>query len=140
MTFSTPLTLMRHQYTHASPRFHCRCVKGFYYLPELKVHKLKHRRTRTAICSYPGCTKSYFSQSNLAKHAHTHCKIKWNCDKCDYSTSDERLLKSHQRKHEQQVKYTCDQCGCGFVYHTQWSRHCNKKNCRELKRSSSPEL
>ena len=102
MVFTMPLSLQRHQYVHSSPQFHCRCGKGFYFLVELKVHKLKHRRTRTAICSYPGCTKSYFSQADLAKHARTHLKIKWNCDWCDYTTNNERLLKSHKRKHEQQ--------------------------------------
>ena len=132
MVFTTPLSLQRHQYAHSLPRFHCRCGKGFYFLAELKVHKLKHRRTCTAICSYPGCTKSYFSQADWAKHAHTHLKIIWNCDRCDYTTNDERLLKSHKRKHKQKVKYTCSHCGRGFVYHTQWARHTNKNTCKKL--------
>ena len=138
MVFTTPSSLQRHQYVHSSPRFHCRCGKGFYFLVELKIHKLKHRRTCTGICTYPGCTKSYFSQLDLAKHACTHLKIQWNCNQCDYSTHDERLLKNHKRKHEQKIKYTCSHCGKGFVYHTQWARHTNKNSCKELKWSNSP--
>ena len=140
MVFTTPSSLQRHQYVHSTPRFHCRCGKGFYFLAELKIHKLKHRRTRIAICSYPVCTKSYFSQSDLVKHACMHLKIKWNCNQCDYSMHDERLLKSHKRKHEQKIKYTCSRCGKDFVYHTQWARHTNKNTCKELKCSSSPEV
>ena len=140
MTFSTPSTLKHHLYTHASHRFFCRCCKGYHFLAELKVHKLTHHRIKTAICTYPGCDKSYFSQADLAKHARTHKNITWMCQDCDYRTPDERLLKSQQRKHTQTIRYTCSTCGKGFVYNSQWAHHKTSSNCTPLKCSDSPEL
>ena len=129
MSFTTPSTLTRHYYTHAEPRKFCRCGKGFYFSSELHVHKLTHRRIKTQMCTYPGCGKSYFSAADLAKHACIHENIAWNCNKCDYSTPDKRLLRSHQRVHEQVPCYTCAKCGATFVFHTQWMRHNRKDQC-----------
>ena len=140
MTFSTPSTLKHHLYTHVVPRFFCHCGKGYHLLAELKVHKLTHHRIKMAICTYPGCDKSYFSQVDLAKHARTHENVTWRCQDCDYATSDEQLLKSHRHKHSQTIKYTCSVCGKGFVYYTQWARHKTSNKCTPLKHSDSPEL
>ena len=129
MSFTMPSTLTWHYYTHAEPRKFCRCGKGFYFSSELRVHKLTHRRIKTQMCIHPGCGKSYFSASDLAKHAHIHENISWNCDKCDYSTPDKRLLRSHQRVHERVSRYTCAKCGDTFIFHTQWARHNRKDQC-----------
>ena len=115
-------------------------VKGFTSGVSLRVHKLVHRRIKTQMCAHPGCGKSYFSSADLAKHARIHDKIEWNCSKCKYKTFDKHLLKSHQRVHEQIMKYTCQKCGKGFVYHTQWSRHRKTDDYEALTRSNSPEL
>ena len=123
MSFTTPSTLTRHYYTHAEPRKFCQCGKGFYFSSELRVHKLTHRRIKTQMCIHPRCGKSYFSAVDLAKHARIHENIAWNCDKCDYSTPDKRLLHSHQRVHERVSRYTCARCGDTFIFHTQWARH-----------------
>ena len=120
MVFTSPSTLTRHMYTHAELHYLCKCRKSYHFPAELRVHKLTHRRICIAICSHPGCNKSYFSQADLSKHAKTHDNVKWNCSLCMYVTNDERLLKSHHWKHEQTVKYHCEKCGKGFVYHTQW--------------------
>ena len=91
-------------------------------------------------CSKPGCNKSYFSADDLAKHVFTHQNIMWKCKDCDYNTTDECLLKSHKCKHDQVVKYTCQKCGRGFVYYTQWARHRDQNKCVSLKQSDSPEV
>ena len=140
MTFSIPSTLTQHMYYHAEPRHFCHCGEGFRFLAEIRIHKLTHRRIKTAICQHPGCGKSYMSQSDLSKHAKVHEKVEWKCKLCDYTNYDKRLLKSHMRKHDQTVKYTCSRCGKGFVYHTQFKRHRTADNCTPLKRSGSPEL
>ena len=93
--FSTPLTLEQHHYTYKIiKKYPCRCGKVFFFLSELKVHKYSHCRIRSAICTYPGCTKSYFNKNNLAKHALIYKKITWDCDQdeCKYSTPDKWLL------------------------------------------------
>ena len=139
-SFTTPSTLTRHYYTHATPRVFCRCGKGFFFQSELRVHKLLHRRIRTQICTHPGCGKSYFSAADLAKHARIHENIEWKCTKCTYKSYDQRLLRSHQRVHDQIVKHSCAKCGKGFVFYTQWSRHRKSDDCEPLKRSDSPEV
>ena len=138
--FTTPSTLVRHYYTHTAPRKFCQCGQGFYFRSELHVHKLVHRRIKTQMCAHPGCGKSYFSSADLAKHARIHEKIEWKCSKCKYKTFDKRLLKLHQQVHEQIMKYTCQKCGKGFVFHTQWSCHRKMDDCEALTRSNSPKL
>ena len=128
--FTTPSTLTRHYYTHKVPRKICRCGKGFYFNSELRIHKLTHRRIKTQICSHPRCGKSYFSSSDLAKHAKIHEKVEWKCTKCMYSTLDKHLLWSHQRVHNRVLRYTCENCGKGFIYHMQLTRHRESKNCQ----------
>ena len=138
--FNTPSTLDRHLYLHEIATKKCRCGKLFRFKSELESHKLTHQHIRRQKCSKPSCNKSYFSANDLAKHVHTHRNIVWNCKNCDYTTKDEHLLKSHRHKHDQLVKYTCQKCGRGFVYYTQWARHKEQNNCVELKRSDSLEI
>ena len=79
MTFSTPCTLTHHMYVHEIATKKCRCSKTFRFDSELKAHKLKHCRLPTQHCAHPNCGKSYFSASDLAKHAKIHLNITWSC-------------------------------------------------------------
>ena len=137
--FNMPSTLFRHMNNHQEARKPCRCGKSFRFLSELRVHKLTHQRIKHQVCSHPGCGRSYFSASDLAKHARTHDEILWKCLKCKYVTEDKQLLKSHQRVHLCEIKYTCAICGMGFIFHTQWKRHKEQNNCVPLQWSGSPE-
>ena len=121
MSFHTPSTLSRHMYTHHKPRKFCRCGAGFYFNSDLRIHKFTHRCIKSQFCQSQGCDKSYFSAADLAKHARTHLKINWKCQKCDYCTNDERLLKSHQRVHDRKIRYLCQKCNKGFIFHMQWA-------------------
>ena len=89
-------TLIRHMYTHAKPRFHCRCGKGFYFKSDLTIHKVTHKRIKNHICVHPGCGHSYFSSNKLVKHVQIHKGVMWKCTLCNYKTPDKRLFKSHQ--------------------------------------------
>ena len=137
--FNTPSTLTRHMYTHLEARKPCRCGKSFWFLSELNTHKLTHRRIKHQVCSHVGCGHSYISKQDLAKHARTHDNIEWRCLKCNYTTDDKRLLKSHQRVHLRKIRYYCVVCGKGFIFHMQWNHHKTQNNCSPLKRSGSPE-
>ena len=138
--FNTPATLAHHLYSHKIATKKCRCGKVFRFASELKSHKLTHRRIKTEHCPFPKFGKSYHSANNLAKHVKIHSNKTWKCSVCDYTTKDEHLLKSHKRKHEQTVKYTCNICAKSFVYHTQWARHKAQKKVTPLARSNSPEV
>ena len=129
ISFSTPSTLSHHMYTHREPRKFCRCGMGYYFNSELRIHKLTHRRIKSQFCQSLGCNKSYFSSADLAKHARTHLKIEWTCQKCDYKIFNERLLKSHQRVHDRRMHYTCQKCNKGVICHTQWARHKKQDKC-----------
>ena len=137
--FGTPSTLARHMYTHQEAKKPCRCGKTFRFASELKVHKLTHLRIKTQHCIHPGCSRSYFSSSELSKHAKTHEDILWKCLECSYTSDDKWLLKSHQHVHIRKIKYTCMKCGKGFIFHTQWHRHKDANNCVSLQRSASPK-
>ena len=65
--FNTQSSLDRHLYSHKIATKKCRCGRLFRFESELESHKLKHRQIRTQKCSKPGCNKSYFSASDLAK-------------------------------------------------------------------------
>ena len=129
ISFSTPSTLSHHMYMHREPRKFCRCGASYYFNSELRIHKLTHRCIKSQFCQSPGCDKSYFSSADLAKHARTHLKINWKCRKCDYCTNDEWLLKSHQRVHDRKIRYLCQKCNKGFIFHMQWARHKKQDKC-----------
>ena len=138
--FNTPATLTRHMYSHEIATKACRCGKSFRFKSELKSHKLTHRWIRREHCMKPGCNWSYYNATDLTKHTLTHSDVVWSCPTCDYTKKDKHLLKSHKRKHNQTVKYTCLTCRKAFVYYTQWSRHKKTANCIELNRSGSSEV
>ena len=121
MTFSTTCTLTCHMYVHESTTKKCCCGKTFRFDSELKVHKLTYHCLPTQHCAHPNCGKSYFSASDFTKHAKTHMNVTASCQHCAYETKDERLLKSHQRKHDRTICYICQKCGKRFIYHTQCS-------------------
>ena len=127
--FHTPSSLVRHLYSHEIATKKCCYGKIFRFDSELRAHKLKHKWIPTQHCTHRGCKHSYFSASNLAKHAKTHENVVWRCVLCNYQSNDQRLLKSHQHKHEHKTSYTCTKCGKIFIYHMQWSRHCKSNNC-----------
>ena len=76
--------------------------------------------------------KSAASGLKIVHHGHAkiHKKVEWKCTKCTYSTLDKRLLQSHQRVHNRVLRYTCENCGKGFIYHMQLTRHRESKNCQ----------
>ena len=127
--FSTPCTLTRHLYMHEIPTKKCPCGEVFRFNSELKAHKLTHHWLPTHHCAHAGCDRSYFNAADLTKHVKTHKNMIWCCSKCKYTTKDKWLLKSHQRKHEHEHRYTCQKCGKGFIYHTQWARHKTDDSC-----------
>ena len=138
--FTTPCTLQRHMYTHKPPRAFCRCGEGFYFKTKLRIHKLMHRRICTQICVHPGCGCSYYSASELSKHALIHENIDWKCERCDYSTKRQTAIKKPSKKTRPNSTLYLPRCAKGFTYHTQWKRHKEADNCVPLTRSASPSL
>ena len=52
---------------------------------------------------------------------------KFECDICDYSSSQKRMLKCHVAIHQNKPKYKCIRCGEGFTHNNQL--HQPQKKC-----------
>ena len=119
--FNTPSTLRRHKYTHQDLKFKCmECKKGFPFESDLKIHAIKHESVKKHACK--DCEKTFFQHSDLLKHEKVHTETEWKCSMCDYTTLDERYLKSHRRVHSVLKPYMCQDCLMLFKYHTQLNK------------------
>ena len=139
--FTTPSGLARHKYTHEPPRFPCDdCDKKFFFSYELKQHRITHLKVRAHFCNYGNCTRGFMNNADLLKHVRTHTTKKMNCKKCEYSTTNPRLMTSHQKKHSNRDQFQCSQCLETFRYRNQLRRHLGDvKKCHSVpKRSDSP--
>ena len=128
--FPTPDALQRHRYVHvARDKFVCdRCGKEYPFESDLNRHKIKHRNKeiKTHVCMAAGCERSFMRKADLISHAENHTGTIHKCDKCDYSATDIRYLKQHQRVHSDELRIKCKICHRGFRYYTQMKRHVNK--------------
>ena len=130
-TFSTPSGLACHKYTQEEPRYPCDdCEKKFYFAGELKQHRTVHLKVKMHTCNYGNCDKWYMNKPDLLKHVRTHTAPTVYCSKCDYSTTNKRLLKSHKLLHENKFLYKCTNCSFTCKYREQLKRHReNPKGC-----------
>ena len=133
-SFSTPLTLSRHKYSHVSLKYSCnQCTESFAFKSALERHSYSHRKHALFVCHHKNCRRSYFSNNELLKHVLVHKDIVWSCpeENCDYTTYDKRLLKPHTRKHSDEKPYICGLCGKGHRYHVQYVRHVKNDECEK---------
>ena len=139
--FTTPSGLAHHKYTHEPPRFPCDdCDKKFFFGYELKQHRVTHLKIRAHFCNYGNCTKGFMNNADLLKHVRTHTAKKKRCKKCEYSTTNPRLMQSHLKKHSTRDQFQCKHCLETFRYRNQLRRHLgDDKKCLNIpKRSNSP--
>ena len=118
--FNNPTSLVRHKYQHREHRYVCACGASFAFSSQLHTHSVVHRRHASHHCVYPNCQRSFKNQGNLKRHAAEHYRQPHECPDCDYKNSDIRNLESHCLKHTDINKYTCEKCGKGFRYNTQY--------------------
>ena len=125
--FPTPDSLQRHRYVHsARDKFICdKCGKEYPFESDLNRHKIKHRNKeiKTHVCIAAGCEQSFMRKADLVSHAQNHSGKVHKCDQCNYSATDIRYLKQHQRKHSNDLQIKCNICNCGFRYYTQMKWH-----------------
>ena len=139
--FNNPTSLVRHSYQHKPLHFHCTCGASFAFTSQLQTHSVVHRCHASHHCVYPKCNKFFKNKGDLKRHADGHYSEVHECPDCDYTNSDIRNLESHRLKHSDIINYTCNSCGEGFKYNTQFRRHKNNpKKCHGPKRSNSPEF
>ena len=130
--FTTLSGLARHKYTHEPPRFPCDdCEKKFFFSYELKQHRVTHLKVRAHFCNYGNCKKGFMNNADLLKHVRTDTAKRMNCKKCEYSTTNPRLMQSHQKRHSNKDQFQCAKCLETFRYRNQLRRHLgDDKKCR----------
>ena len=130
LSFNTQSTLKSHAYTHKELKYACpKCDKKFPFSSDRDVHMVSHDTEKKHVCAT--CNKDFFMKSDLTKHEKTHLQILWKCNQCEYSSTDERNLKAHQRTHSNLMPYMCSKCLSLFKFHTQWKRLTSKPCLKE---------
>ena len=75
------------------------------------------------MCAWLQDVKGFMRKADLVSHAQNHSGMVHKCDQCEYSATDIRYLKQHQRKHSNDLRIKCNICNRGFRYYTQMKRH-----------------
>ena len=123
----TPSTWRYHQYyQHPRLQKYDDCHKLFLFKSTLKQHCHRHISQRLFKCFHGGCHMSYKHPQDLGRHAAMHQQITFNCDLCDKTFKQKRLLKHHEVVHTNDQPYQCHLCGENFKHNNQLYRHKKK--------------
>ena len=126
-TVHTPSTWRYHQYCQRLRLHKCGdCHKLFLFKSTLTQHRHRHISQRHLKCFHGGCYMSYKHLQDLSRHAATHQQITFDCDMCDKTFKQKRLLKCHEVVHTNDQPYQCPLCGQHFKHNNQLYRHKKK--------------
>ena len=122
--FATPSSRKDHMYSHRTHQYKCTiCNCSFYFPSELQLHKTVHHKTRYYWCFKPNCGKTYKWKQDLICHAKRHEKERFNCESCDYSSTEKRLLKRHALIHSLKKTYHCVHCSKCYRHYNSLNIH-----------------
>ena len=112
--FNTPSFLRDHVYVHSKINYKCeKCDKNFPFKSLYRIHVRTHLRSKIHKCFAGSCNKEYKWPQDLHRHIQTHLKRRYDCNICNYSNTQEYLLKRHLKKHSDK-------------WYTQLKRHSTK--------------
>ncbi|XP_065212561.1 zinc finger protein 2-like isoform X1 [Planococcus citri] len=86
--------------------------------------KLKPSEETTFKCKH--CDEEFDTSLKRRKHEQrTHAKrdVKYDCDKCDYSTYTKGCFTTHLKRHVKQYTLFCEECNIGFFNNTELTSH-----------------
>ena len=131
---ATPSSLRDHRAYHCAATHQCpNCAQMFVYKSAMQLHQIVHLKHKLFKCFAGNCNASYKWRQDLHRHIQCHLQIVHRCRLCEYSSSEARLVKRHQRVHNEVYKYYCKnypQCPFKTKYWT--SNHRHKFNCKYL--------
>ena len=131
---ATPSSLRDHRAHHRAATHQCpNCAKMFVYKSAMQLHRIVHLKHKLFKCFAGNCNASYKWRQDLHRHIQRHLQIVHRCRLCEYSSSEARLVRRHQRVHNEVYKYYCmnyPQCPFKTKYWT--SNHRHKFNCKYL--------
>ena len=123
-SFKTPSVARSHKNSHAVRKHKCtQCSKIFAYSSALRLHKNAHARIKHHKCFHGNCKKSYRWPQDLSRHIQRHLKMSWSCEKCEFTTYENHLLKRHRAAHVNYYKYKCNNCTYESKWPTPFARH-----------------
>ena len=123
----TPSTWQFHQYCQRPKLKKCTvCNKFFLFENTLKQHRRCHSKVKMFRCIFGRCQQSYKHPQDLSRHVAMHQEVTYNCEMCDKTFTQRRLLKRHEVIHTNLLPHVCRHCSQAFHHSTQLYRHKHK--------------
>ena len=95
-----PTAMKWHMYSHGSQIYKCdKCDKKFMYRSKLRQHRRSHLRQSLYQCYHGKCQRKYCHPQDLARHTLTHTMKTFECDLCEKTFKQKRLLRHHEAIH-----------------------------------------
>ena len=124
--FKLASSLARHMYEHNKPKFNCdQCDFMCQFGSELTTHKIVHRKNPSHQCMKVNCGKWFMRKWDLKLHLQKHDGVRHTCDHkgCTFYADTKKQLNEHRKKHSDDHRHICTQCGKGFKYRLGLKRH-----------------
>ena len=107
----TPSIWQFHQYCQRPKLKKCTgCNKYFLFKSTLKQHRCCHSKVKMFRCIFGSCQLSYKHPQDLNRHVAMHQQTTFNCELCDKTFTQKRLLKRHEVIHTNLLPHVCGYC------------------------------
>ena len=107
---------VRKLFTLLAPGDTINIVNVLNYKSTLKQYRCRHVSQRLFKCFHGGCYRSYKHPQDLSRHTATHQQITFECDLCDKTFKQKRLLKHHEAVNTNAQPYVCPHCDQCFKH------------------------
>lgn len=97
------------------------CFKTFSKANGIVKHMKVHSQDRKHQCFE--CGAQFIRSDHLNRHMLCHEEPKFKCDICNVAFRRSDKLLAHRRRHAEPMKFTCENCGLGFMELTSIKTH-----------------
>ena len=122
-------TYRQHRYTHKEMNFECkRCGKEFFFHSVILRHLATHQKKGKGKFVCHVCGERCKRKHDLSRHLSGHGDKDLHCTErdCAFSTTTQRNLNLHMRRHRGELSYKCPKCGQDFNHSEKRRRHLKK--------------